>query len=97
MGTQNEQTNQAQINWTKIFSVYDDKAEAFLPPFFAMTQGVALRTFHQAATDENHQFCKHAADYTLFEIGQFDENTGTIEGHQNIKNVGNALTIKDIQ
>lgn len=75
----------------KIFSVYDDKADAFLPPFFFKTEAQALRAFAAAANEEGHDFQKHAADYTLFEIGDFSEQVGNIKGLDAIKNLGNAL------
>lgn len=57
----------------KIFSVYDSKAEAYLPPFFVGSTGLAVRMFSQAAQDSSHQFCKHASDFTLFELGVWDD------------------------
>lgn len=81
----------------KIYSIYDSKAEAYLQPLFANTNGVAIRIFSEAVSDENHAFNKYAADYTLFEIGTFDENSGNIEGLKTPKSHVNALTIKSAQ
>lgn len=78
----------------KIYSVYDSKAECYLTPFFAPTAGVALRMFTQAAQDENHEFHKHAEDYTLFEIGEFDQDSAAILPLQAIKSLGNAIEYK---
>lgn len=78
----------------KIFAVYDSKAEAYLQPFFARTDGVALRMFGQAAQDEQHDFSKHAADYTLFCLGEFDEYTGKIAPLDALYNLGNALSLR---
>ncbi len=81
----------------KIFSVYDDKADAYTQPFFATTAGVAIRQFQQAANEEGHQFNRHAADYTLFELGEFDEHTGAIYAIDGgaLKPHGNALQYKE--
>lgn len=62
-----------------IFSVYDSKAEAFTQPFFSATSGTAIRSFEQAANDQEHHFNKHAADYTLFHLGSFEETSGEFE------------------
>lgn len=59
-----------------VFSVFDSKAQAFLQPIFATTRGVCLRMFIAAVNDEAHEFHKFAGDYTLFELGEFDEATG---------------------
>ncbi len=62
----------------KIFSVFDGKALAYIPPFFLPLTAVAVRTFADLVNDPKHQFSKHAEDYTLFELGEFDDNTGVI-------------------
>lgn len=61
-----------------IFSVYDKSAEAFLPPFFVQTKGLAVRAFTSAVDDVGHHFNKHKSDYTLFELGEFDELSGYV-------------------
>ncbi len=60
----------------RVYSVRDVVAEAYLPPFCMQTNGQALRTFSDLTGDPEHQFGKHAGDYTLFELGEFDDNTG---------------------
>ena len=62
-----------------VFSVFDTKADAFLPPFFMATKGMALRAFMDAVADEKHQFRLHAADYSLFHLGFFDEKKGQFQ------------------
>jgi hypothetical protein len=65
-----------------VFAVYDNAAAAYLTPFFMPTRGLALRAFIAAASDEKHQFFSHAGDYTLFEIGTFEETTGALVSNQ---------------
>lgn len=78
----------------KVFTVYDSKAELYLPPFYAPATGAGLRSFEQAASSEGHQFNSHGADYTLFEIGEFNEVNGHIEMYNAQKNLGTALQNK---
>lgn len=78
----------------KIFTVYDSKAEAYLQPFYALATGAAIRMFETAASDPEHKFNQHAADFTLFELGQFDEQTGKIEILSAHLNLGNALSLQ---
>lgn len=59
----------------KMYSVYDSKAEAFLPPFFMLSRGSAIRDFSDAVNDASHVFFKHREDYTLFELGSFDDSS----------------------
>lgn len=77
------------------FSVFDAKAEAYLRPFFAETKGLAVRQFRDVANDPSHEMCKHAADYTLFLIGEFDPLKGILSNPVMVS-LGNALTFKEV-
>jgi hypothetical protein len=57
---------------TKIYSVYDHKAGAFLQPFYMPNDGLAIRALQDCAYDQDHQFFRHPEDFTLFEVGEFD-------------------------
>nr|QJB20406.1 MAG: nonstructural protein [Microvirus sp.] len=63
----------------KMFSVHDAKANAFLQPFFSQTAGTAERSFAAEIKSTDSQFAKFAEDFTLFEIGSFDDATGKME------------------
>jgi hypothetical protein len=63
----------------KIFTVYDEKSEAFLQPFFLDTNGQAIRAITDCVNDLNHQFGKHPSDHTLFSLGTFDDSDGTFQ------------------
>lgn len=76
----------------KLFSVYDSKAGAFIQPFFSQSTGTAVRAFEQAANDEDHYFHQFAGDYTLFELGSFEQETAKFEIHSSPINLGLAIT-----
>lgn len=61
-----------------VFSVFDNAVKAFLPPFYAPTKGAAIRMFSDACQAEGSQFGKHAGDYALFALGEFDDNSGSL-------------------
>lgn len=65
----------------RVFSIFDSKAVAYLPPFACPERGMAQRTFSDAVADSKHSFGIHPEDYTLFEIGFFDDNSGVISAH----------------
>lgn len=73
---------------TEIFSVYDSAVNAYLPPFFARSKGEAIRSFTEAASTRDHQFAKHALDYTLMSLGKFDDGSGTFETDLPVRIVG---------
>jgi hypothetical protein len=60
----------------KIYCVYDCKVEAFGTPFFFKTKGEAIRGFSEIANDIKTQIGKYPADFTLFEMGDYDEQKG---------------------
>lgn len=77
----------------KIFTVYDSKAESYLQPFYMQTTGQALRAFEDTVNDPEHQFHKHAADFTLFELGTFNDQTGTFQLFEAKKSLTSANEI----
>ncbi|RYF45625.1 MAG: hypothetical protein EOO38_15670 [Cytophagaceae bacterium] len=74
----------------KIFAVYDSKAEAYLQPFFMPSRGTALRAFTDAVNDPQGSFQKHAADYTLFELGEYNDADASITELTPKVNLANA-------
>lgn len=59
----------------KMFSVYDSKVEAFLQPFFMRTAAAALSAFTDLVNDSSTMFAKHPGDYTLFMLGDWEDET----------------------
>lgn len=78
----------------QMYAVYDSKVEMYMEPFFAQTNGAALRMFADAANSEGHQFNRHAADYTLFNVGAFDQDAGMLEPSAPVT-LGNALEYRE--
>lgn len=74
-----------------IFSVFDQKAGAYIQPFFSQTVGTALRSFNTAANQQDHDFNRHAADYTLFEFGTYEQSDGKFEILETPISHGSAL------
>lgn len=62
-----------------IFSVFDTKAKAYLPPFFLPSDEVATRAFRDCVNSNDHQFGKHPEDYTLHRLGTFEDSEGQIQ------------------
>ena len=58
-----------------VFSIYDTKAKAYLPPFILPRKEMAQRTFADCVNAPDHQFHLHPEDYTLFDLGSFDDET----------------------
>lgn len=80
----------------KMFSIYDSKAKAFLPPFFLHTEGMAIRTFADCAKDPQHAFSRNPQDYTLFCLGSFEDTSGMVEVGATPQNLGLASGIVEV-
>nr|UXQ87965.1 MAG: nonstructural protein [Microvirus sp.] len=76
----------------KIFTIYDSKAKAHLPPFFLPEQGMAIRVFTDCVNDPTHNFHNHPGDYTLLQIGLWDDNSAVITTNSTPSPLGNGLS-----
>lgn len=57
----------------KMFTVYDEAAEKYSPPFLAPTNAVAQRMYSSSMKD-----VPYPSDYHLYLIGEFDQETGLV-------------------
>lgn len=60
----------------KVFGIRDSKAMAFLQPYFSPSVGGAVRAFADEVNDGKGMITKHPDDFILYELGEFDDNTG---------------------
>lgn len=81
----------------KIFTIYDSKADAFHQPFFSQTTASGIRAFEGVVNKPETPFHQHPADYTLFEIGSWNELDGTIDLHQAKVGLGTAIEFQSQQ
>lgn len=75
-----------------IYSVYDEKAAAYLPTFNAPTAGAAIRMIMDALGDPEHMLSKHAQDYTLYQLASFDNEAGDFANDKKV-----LMTILEIK
>ena len=75
----------------KIFSIHDNAAKAYLLPFFLPTLGLATRTFSDCINDDTHAFGRNPKDYTLFEIGTWNDATAEVDYLTPYENHGNGV------
>lgn len=77
-----------------MFTVYDSKAKAYLPPFFMGQIGQAVRAFSDCVDNAEHAFSKHPEDYTLFRCGTFDDVTGLFVISEALEVCAHAVELK---
>lgn len=59
-------------------SIYDKAAAAYMRPWFAQAQGVAIRQFTDEVnrSAQDNPLWMHPADYDLYLLGTWDDATG---------------------
>lgn len=77
----------------KIFTIYDSKVEAYAMPWYAHTEGEAIRSFQEAVNDQNSAYAKYPEDFTLFLIGEFSENDAKLTAYDAKKSIINAMEL----
>ena len=61
-----------------MYSIYDNIAKAFQNPLYAVNNGAAVRIFQEAVNDPQTYLAKAPQDYAIYYVGEYDEQTGTI-------------------
>lgn len=77
----------------KVYSVYDKAAKTYLQPFYSVGKGVAFRMFQDAVNKADTPFHAHPEDYSLYELGAFDDQVGTMLMHQEPERVITAMEL----
>lgn len=80
----------------KVFSIYDSKIGSYGVPFFQLHAGQAIRSFQSAARDSTTQIAQFPEDFSLFELGQYDDGIPSFKLHPSPIALGSALSfLKD--
>lgn len=79
----------------RIFSVLDLKIGAYASPFFMPTVAAAKRAFSGACNDPSTMLYKHPEDFSLYLLGEFDDESGAVTPVQP-ENLGLAASYKRV-
>lgn len=78
-----------------VFTVYDQKADAYLPPWIMPRTEMARRVFSDCVNSTDHQFAAHPEDYTLFCLGDWNDETAEFRPYpQGPRSLGVAIEYK---
>lgn len=79
-----------------VFQILDTKAETYSLPSYSQTIETARREFHTQINKEGAGYLyEYAEDYTLFYMGEYDQDTGTHILLPTARSIVNALKLKD--
>lgn len=74
-----------------IFSVYDRKAQYYLPLFNVRSDADAIRQFTEIVTRSETSVSLYPADYDLVGLGSMDLETGLINPEYPVRTIINGL------
>jgi hypothetical protein len=57
-----------------VFAIYDSAISTWMPPLFVRSKGEIMRWWVDTVNDPQSKLAKHPSDYTLFEIGSWDDD-----------------------
>lgn len=77
------------------YSIYDHKAKMYMRPFFVHNSAVATRTIADLVNDTTHEIGKHPEDYSLFFLGEWDDNTAAFDNEVGPTIVANCWELVD--
>lgn len=79
------------------YSIYDNKALQYHVPFFASTDGAAVRSVADLVGDPNTTIGRHPGDYVLYNIGQYDDVLGAMVPISPLRHVIDAVALVKVQ
>ncbi len=62
-----------------VYSIRDCVLDAFEPPFLALHDAAASRTFRNLLDDAGGPYHQNKADYSLWRVGSFDTAEGVLD------------------
>lgn len=79
-----------------LYTLYDCKSETYLSPTAHPARGEAIRSFSKAVNDGQSVVSSNPEDFTLFEIGTFDDRTGVVSLYDARIAIGNGVDFKQV-
>ena len=76
---------------TKAFAVYDSKVKNYTKPLYQRNAAEAIRGFEEECNNPESKINKFPSDFTLFEIGEYDDETAVLTSEPAPISLGNAL------
>lgn len=81
----------------RAYSVFDNKALIYSPPFFTSTNGSAVRMLEDLANDPNTQVGRHPGDFVLYCVGHYDDSNAALTPYAPLEHVVDAIALLRIE
>lgn len=80
-----------------MFTYFDSKGGFYSKPMFTRSKGEAIRSFSDEVNREDSYLAAHPEDFTLFELGIFDDCDCSMELLSTPNSVGKAIEFKKVE
>ena len=81
----------------KMYTVWDEVIGAYCSPILAINKGHMLRMLEGWKKIPNHPLVTDEKDKTLFEIGEFDDETGKLNEYTAMTRIGRLEEFKNLE
>jgi len=68
----------------RAYTIFDTKGLTYSNPFYAPTDGAAVRIVQDAANDLNTQLGRHPADFVVYNVGTYDDQNGIFQATERV-------------
>lgn len=79
----------------KVCAVHDSALDAFMRPLFVPSVAMAARAFTDEVKRPESEMHRHPSDYILYEVGEFDEESGRFSNLDAPRMVVRGVDIKE--
>lgn len=79
----------------QLFAVFDAAAKRFTEPWPAPSVEVAIRRFRHTVNEGQNDISMFPEDYSLFHVGEFDQELGRLIAFETPHSLGVAITFRD--
>lgn len=81
----------------KMFVLYDSGVSAYMTPIFARNKGEALRSLSKSVNGASGSIlADHPEQFVLYEIGEFNDETGSVVPHLVPDCICKAIELKQV-
>lgn len=75
------------------YTIFDNKALQWHPPYFASTDAAAARAFGDLANDPSTNVGRHPSDYSLYCCGSFSDSNAQLTPLSPLRHVSDAVAL----
>lgn len=76
-----------------IYSIRDEKGKLYNNPFFKHNERDARFDFRRLVNDKKSLPGQYPDDFDLYELGIYDDQTGTFESHKTPRHIEKAVNV----